>query len=161
MGYTLISNDILKYNISQGALKLYFILESMCFGDKVECFPSQQYLAKKMNRSIRSIQRYLKELIENNIILKKRRGSISNIYSVVLKKNNTIISNIVNKIKSFKSSNKESRSTTFSNKTFSKKPVTRTLKGPNWNTEERNYNFDNLEKMLLGYQDYNVSELYK
>lgn len=42
-----------------------------------------------------------------------------------------------------------------------KKSVTRTLKGPNWNTEERNYNFDNLEKMLLGYQDYNVSELYK
>ena len=73
MGYTLISNGILNYNISQGALKLYFILESMCFGDKIECFPSQQYLARKMSRSIRSIQRYLKELIENNIILKKKK----------------------------------------------------------------------------------------
>lgn len=161
MGYTLISNNILNYNISQGALKLYFILESMCFGDKIECFPSQQYLARKMSRSIRTVQRYLKELIENNIILKKRRGSISNIYIVIPKKNNTITNNTADKMKPFKSSNNKSKTTTYSDKTYSRKSVTRTLKGPNWNTEERNYNFDKLEKMLLGYQDYNVSDLYK
>lgn len=155
MGYTVVSNDILNYNISEGAFKLYFILESMCFGNKTNCFPSQAFLATKMKRSVRSIQRYLNELTLNGLIEKKRRGSISNIYKVLLKKTTAIINTVLDKVAAH---NKN----TNSKKAYPKSKVsTKNLKAPNWNLEERGYNFDNLEDMLLGFKSYNESELYK
>ncbi|MEG1255050.1 helix-turn-helix domain-containing protein [Clostridium sp.] len=84
MGYTRISNDIIEMsNISNGAFRLNIILQKMCFGDKNKCFPSQSYLAKALNKSVRTVQRYIDELIKAKVIVKKRRGSISNIYTVM------------------------------------------------------------------------------
>jgi len=84
MGYTRISNDIIEMsNISNGAFRLNIILQKMCFGEKNQCFPSQSYLAKALNKSVRTVQRYINELIKARVIVKKRRGSISNIYTVM------------------------------------------------------------------------------
>jgi len=84
MGYTRISNDIIEMsNISNGAFRLNIILQKMCFGEKNQCFPSQSYLAKALNKSVRTVQRYIDELIKARVIVKKRRGSISNIYTVM------------------------------------------------------------------------------
>lgn len=81
--FTMIPNEIISNkNISQGAFKLYCILNSYCYGNKDTCFPSQKTLAEQMKKCIRTIQRYLKELIENGIIKIKRRGSTSNLYQL-------------------------------------------------------------------------------
>ncbi|QAT40992.1 helix-turn-helix domain-containing protein [Clostridium sp. JN-9] len=84
--FTMIPNEIMSNkNISHGAFKLYCILNSYCYGSKDTCFPSQNTLAQRMNKCIRTIQRYLKELIENGIIIIKRRGSVSNLYQLLTK----------------------------------------------------------------------------
>lgn len=55
--FTMVDNDILEAEISDGALRLYRVLSSYCFGDKSTCFPSQNTLAARLNKSIRTIQR--------------------------------------------------------------------------------------------------------
>lgn len=83
MSYTKIDNKVLNYNISDGAFKLHFLLQSMCYGDKLQCFPSQSYLANILRKSVRTIQRYLNELIVAGIIKKQRRGSTSNVIFIL------------------------------------------------------------------------------
>ena len=84
--FTMIPNEIISNkNISQGAFKLYCILNNYCYGNKDTCFPSQRTLADQMKKCMRTIQRYIKELIENGIIIIKRRGSISNLYQILTK----------------------------------------------------------------------------
>lgn len=79
--YTILQNNDITLNISDRAFRLYCLLKSMAYGEKTSCYPSQVYLAEKLNRSVRSIQRYLKELLKAGYIKIKRRGSISNIYT--------------------------------------------------------------------------------
>ncbi|WP_194190351.1 helix-turn-helix domain-containing protein [Clostridium chrysemydis] len=94
--YTVISNKLITETaISDGAYRLYSLLKSMCYGEKDNCYPSQEYLAKKLNKSVRTIQRYLTELEDRNLIKKQRRGSISNLYTILLKQ----LENIANKVK--------------------------------------------------------------
>lgn len=102
MSYTNIDNSIMDYKISLGAFKLYFLLQSMCYEDKTQCYPSQKYLAEKLNRSVKSIQRYLSELLECGLISKRRRGSISNIYTVMLKVISQSAKALVNTVKELK-----------------------------------------------------------
>lgn len=84
--FTMIPNGVISdKNISHGAFRLYCILNSYCYGSKDMCFPSQNTLAQRMNKCIRTIQRYLKELMENGIIKIKRRGSVSNLYQLLTK----------------------------------------------------------------------------
>jgi len=84
INFTMIPNEIISNkNISQGAFKLYCILNNYCYGNKDTCFPSQRTLADQMKKCMRTIQRYIKELIENGIIIIKRRGSISNLYQIL------------------------------------------------------------------------------
>lgn len=83
---TIIQNElIIDTKISDGAYRLYILLQSMCYGDKDSCYPSQRYLADKLKKSVRTIQRYIDELIVNKLIKKKRRGSITNVITVIAK----------------------------------------------------------------------------
>lgn len=72
--YTILPNNDITLNISDGAFRLYCLLNSMCYGEKDSCFPGQSYLAQKLNRSIRTIQRYMIELVKAKMIKIKRRG---------------------------------------------------------------------------------------
>jgi len=146
MSYTKIDNKVLNYNISDGAFKLHFLLQSMCYGDKLQCFPSQNYLANILRKSVRTIQRYLNELIAAGIIKKQRRGSTSNLYTITLK---------VDPIEHQKNSLFKK------NKNIKSKNI-KTKKESIWNKiPSRNYNFDSLEKMLLGEIEFSNFNLYK
>lgn len=146
MSYTKIDNVVLNYNISDGAFKLHFLLQSMCYGDKLQCFPSQSYLANILRKSVRTIQRYLNELIAAGIIKKQRRGSTSNLYTITLK---------VDPIEHQKNSLSKK------NKNIKSKNI-KTKKESIWNNiPSRNYNFDSLEKMLLGEIEFSNFNLYK
>ncbi|WP_029452023.1 helix-turn-helix domain-containing protein [Clostridium algidicarnis] len=160
MGYTNIDNDIMNYNISGGAFKLYFLLQSMCYDQKVQCFPSQDYLAKKLNKSVRTIQRYLEELITEKLIEKKRRGSISNIYTMVLKIVSQKAKTMVDSVKEIKKrAEKKDEDNIHELNRNTKESYNK--KGSNWDLEGRNYDFKNLENMLLGHDKYDVNKLYK
>ena len=101
-GYTVIQNKLITAPISHGAYRLGSYMLSICYGDKLECFPSQKTLSEALNRSVRTIQRYLKELYDNNIISRKRRGHLTNVYTVLVKK----AKEIVNRVKDNVSKNK-------------------------------------------------------
>ena len=101
-GYTVIQNKLITAPISNGAYRLGSYMLSICFGDKLECFPSQKTLAEALNRSVRTIQRYLKELYNNNIISKRRRGHLTNVYTVLVKK----VKEVVNRVKEKVNKNK-------------------------------------------------------
>lgn len=129
---TMIQNEVIvNTNISDGAYRLYVLLQSMCYGNKVNCYPSQKYLAEKLNKSIRTIQRYMDELVNNNLIKKKRRGSISNLITViakVIKEKEQVVTNGVKKAYS----------------TYKVK------KRGFCDYKQRKYNFDKLEKAMRG-----------
>lgn len=150
MAYTNIDNNIMNYNISDGAFKLYFLLQSMCYNDKTECFPSQKYLAEKLNKSVRTIQRYISELLDCGLLKKKRRGSISNLYTVMLKVATQKAAIIESKVKEIKEKSQNHV-----------KSITNNKKHSAWNIDHRDYNFNKLESMLLGRETYNVEKLYK
>lgn len=135
--YTLIDNSIITSNVSNGAFRLYIVLSSYCFGNKSTCFPSQNTLAEKLNKSVRTIQRYLKELILKGLIAKRRRGSISSIYTLLAKKVQQVGQKVVNKVKkAYRAYTSNKKQDTFSNYT------------------QRRYSsqdFTNMEKALLGW----------
>lgn len=134
-GFTIIDNDIITSNISNGSFRLYCLLTSMCYGNKTECFPSQKYMAEKLNKSIRQIQRYLQELIDAKLIQIKRRGSISNLYMILAKKVQQVGQKVTNTIKKAYNAYTSNKKDTFSN------------------YSQRNYSsqdFADMEKALLG-----------
>lgn len=146
--YTILQNkDITCNNISDGAFRLYIFLNSMCYGDKNSCFPGQSYLAEKLNRSIRTIQRYLKELVQVKMIKIKRRGSISNVYTII----NKVASTVEKAVKKAKNA--------YDNH-FKKKKDNDDIKKTKFNDyEQRSYNYNNLEKILLGNMEYDPDKL--
>lgn len=133
---TVIQNELIIDNkISDGAYRLYILLQSMCYGDKVVCYPSQQYLADKLKKSVRTIQRYFDELVKNDLVRKKRRGSISNLITVIAKAANK------NKEKVVKAFNRAYNS--YKNRS----------KGSFNNYDQREYSksdFKEIERKLLG-----------
>ena len=133
--YTIIQNDTITSNLGNGAFRLYCLLKSMAYGEKDHCFPSQSYLANALNKSTRTIQRYLQELYNAKLIQKRRRGSISNVYTILGKKVLQQVDKAINKAKSAYKS--------YKNK-YKREEVS------NFNNyEQRNYNFNNLESILL------------
>ena len=58
---------ILKTELSSGA-KLTFSVLAVCAGGRDHVWPSQEYLAQAVSASVRSVQRYLKELAEFGLI---------------------------------------------------------------------------------------------
>jgi len=135
--YTLIQNHIITSNLSNGAFRVLSFFTSMCFGEKVECYPSQAYIAEKLHRSVKTIQRNINELVKAGCYLqKRRRGSISNVYTILCKVVSQKTEGIIKDMrKKYNNSNK-----------YAKKEDT-------WNHtgSERLYDFDKLEKGLLGY----------
>lgn len=154
MSYTNIDNSIMNYKISDGAFRLYFLLQSMCYNDKTECYPSQNYLAEKLNKSVRTIQRYIDELIDAGLLKKKRRGSISNLYVVMLKVLSQKVESVLDKVKEIR--NKNSKAQGSAGVKYSSPKA----KSSNWSVGDRAYDFHNLEAMLLGQANYDPSKLY-
>jgi len=143
--FTSIQNSIITSNIKNTAYRMFSFLNSMCFGDKDCCFPSQKYISEQLHVSVRTVQRAIKELVQAGLIKVKRRGSISNIYyilkKVVLKNTPKEVDKIKNTIDEVKKNYSKSKSNTFNNFT------------------QRKYNFNNLEDMLLGNMDYDSEKL--
>lgn len=167
--FTMVQNEILSLNLSGQAFKLYCILKSYCFKDKTTCFPSQKLLADRLNRSVRTVQRALKELADCGLIYIKRRGSISNIYELSksikssdsLDKNNNIhekLNSLMDKNTSLKSNSEKYH---HSPNTYNNYSNWKNKKDSFNDYEQRNYNFSKLEHMLLGYSPLpeNLSEL--
>ncbi|WP_291562120.1 MULTISPECIES: helix-turn-helix domain-containing protein [unclassified Clostridium] len=143
--YTIIQNDTITSNLSDGAFRLYCLLQSMCY-NKDYCFPSQSYLAKKLNnKSVRTIQRYLQELYNAKLIQKRRRGSISNVYTIlgkkILQQVDKAVSKAKNAYKSYKNKYKKEKVSSFND------------------YEQTQYNFNNLEAVLLGEIEYDPDAL--
>ncbi|QGU93846.1 winged helix-turn-helix transcriptional regulator [Clostridium bovifaecis] len=158
--FTIVQNEILKLKLSGQAFKLYCILKSYCFNNKTTCFPSQKTLSERLNKSVRTVQRAIKELVEAGLIKIKRRGSISNVYELRMlsmepnntaKKDNISIHHEVNSLLESYNKNSKKREIDFFSLSNTYK------KSGNWNKkkdafnnfEQRNYNFDKLESILL------------
>lgn len=148
-GYTYIDNKAFyDNNLSPTDKNVYFILCSACYSNKIECTPSQNTIAKAINRSVRTVQRSLKRLVQYGYIKIKRRGSISNIYSIIGKKILQTVDKAVNKAKNaYKTYNNNYKK----------------QERPNFNdyNQRDNYNYNNLEAMLLGNMEYNPDLLYQ
>lgn len=145
--YTILPNNDIMANICDGAFRTYTLIKSMCYGDKNTCFPSQKYLAEKLCKSVRTIQRHLIELVQAKMIKIKRRGSISNVYTIV----NKVTSTVENAVKKAKKAY---------NNHFKKKKDSNDIKKTNFaDYEQRSYNYNNLEQMLLGNMEYDPEKL--
>lgn len=152
MTYTSFYSASQKYvtsNLSDNAFRIYHYLLSMCYGKKNTCFPSQATIAKATHRTIRTIQRGLKELIQAGFILSQRRGSTSNLYTVLKKvqlQAKEVVSSATEKVED---TIKKVKNSFYSNK-----------KKDNFNNfKQRQYNWGNLEDMLLGREDYDLNKL--
>jgi DNA-binding transcriptional regulator YhcF (GntR family) len=148
--YTVIDNNLITSNISDGSYRLYILLQSMCYGDKITCYPSIKFLAISLGRSTRTINRYIKELEKYNLIVKKRRGSISNHYTLIAKKAMQVGERVANSIKKAVTGSKTENKAINNNKSN---------KQSNWNISHRNYNFDKLEQALAGKINCSYEEL--
>ncbi|WP_040194251.1 helix-turn-helix domain-containing protein [Clostridium culturomicium] len=134
-GFTLIKNEIIKNTNISRSVRLFAIeLLSRCYNDKTSCYPSQETLAKDMGVSVRTIQRWVKILKENNIIRVIRRGfNKTNEYFMLMKQK---VIKGVTEVK--KAMNK-------AHKSYTK------AKGHFNNYNQRTYDFNDLEKGLLQY----------
>lgn len=133
--YTIISNGLITSTLSDGGFRLLGYLTSICFGDKTECWPSQKYIAEKLNKSVRTIQRNIKELIKAGYIKKRRRGSISNMYTILTKLISEKIKKVVDKVKTKNSYNN-----------YKKNKIDHFNNFPH-----RKYDYGELESKLLGW----------
>lgn len=140
-GNTYIDNKIFyDSNVTPTEKNLYCVIASACYENKTECYPSQQTLSKAINRSVRTVQRCLKNLATYGYIKIKRRGSISNVYTIVGKIIKQKVEKVVEGVKQAKNA--------YKNKT------------QNFNNfEQRKYNFAKLEAALLGNAKYEYEEL--
>lgn len=149
--YTIIQNDDITSYLSDKAFRLYSFLQSIAYGDKITCYPSQKYMAVALRCSVRTIQRALTELKDAGLISIRRRGSISNIYTLLQKKTQKVVEKVKDKISKAKNAYK------------------------NYNNSHKNdeypkfidyksnikYNMNNLEAMILGQMEYSSELLYK
>ncbi|MBY6996487.1 helix-turn-helix domain-containing protein [Clostridium botulinum] len=143
--YTISSNfDITNLRLSDGAYRCYMLLQSLAYGSKTEVYPSIKYIACSLGRSCRTINRYIKELVSLNLIVKRRRGSISNLYVLVQKK----INNAVERLKQAKNDSNKKDIKSNKNNNYST-----SVKKDKFNDfEQRNYDFEKLENLLLNGQ---------
>ncbi|AJD26217.1 helix-turn-helix domain-containing protein [Clostridium botulinum] len=153
--YTITSNfDITNLRLSDGAYRCYNLLLSMAYGEKCEVYPSIRYIAISLGRSCRSVNRYIKELVKLGYIAKRRRGSISSVYTLLKKK----VQQSIDKIKQAKNGCKEEKTAKKSNANSKKNNYNNKPKKDKFNDfEQRNYDFEKLEDLLLSGQG-NLSE---
>jgi len=159
INYTLIDNNLItNLRITDGAYRCYNLLLSLCYGEKTTCFPSIKYLATALGRSCRTINRYIKELIETGLIIKRRRGSRSNMYTLLQKKSQQVIEKVEKAVERVKETVNKAKNVYKEHKNNYKKQ-----ERPDFNDYDQrdNYNYKNLEAMLLGEMDYNPDLLYQ
>lgn len=148
--FTVINSEDFALPISDGAFKIHTFLLSMCYGNKKNtCFPSQQYISEHLHKSVRTVQRGIKELKDKGLIKVKRRGSISNVYTMLRKVVIDSSKTINNKVKKVEDTIKKVKNSFYSSK------KTETFN----NFTPRNYSFKNLENMLLGKEKYDPDKL--
>lgn len=157
--FTMIQNEILNLELSGQAFKLYCILKSYCFNNKTTCFPSQKTLSEKLNKSVRTVQRALKELCDCGLITVKRRGSISNVYELNIssiksdnaaKEGSNVHHELNSLMRSYDTYSRKENTSSFNCYNSSKKSNSWNKKRDSFNSfEQRNYNFDALESILL------------
>lgn len=82
-GFTIIPTMILRDpTLSSPACRLYGLLRSYAW-DTEECWPGQEGLGKILGLSDDSVRRYLKELVEHDLVVVKRRGQgQTNLYRI-------------------------------------------------------------------------------
>jgi len=159
INYTLIDNNLItNLRITDGAYRCYNLLLSLCYGEKTTCFPSIKYLATALGRSCRTINRYIKELVEIGLIVKRRRGSRSNMYTLLQKKSQQVIEKVEKAVERVKETVNKAKNVYKEHKNNYKKQ-----ERPDFNDYDQrdNYNYKNLEAMLLGEMDYNPDLLYQ
>lgn len=149
--------------LSDGAYRCYNLLLSHAYGRKVTCFPSQIRLAVMLGRTVRTIQRYIKELIKLGLIVVKRagrKGCSNNLYTLVQKQVKLAMIQAMNAQKKAENeANIENKPTKVQTKKTAYNSYKR--KTNNFNSyEQRNYNFANVEAMMFGEMDYDPSNLY-
>ena len=102
VNFTRMPNWLLNFKDAKGntlsdkAIRTYFALASFADNNTMEAFPSQALLAERANMSTRSVQRYLKELTDLEIIkvFKKSNGKdkwVSNIYQLSVNAPSTMV----------------------------------------------------------------------
>lgn len=139
--YTIINNNLItSLSISDGAYRCYNLLLSMCYG-KTFCYPSIAYIATALGRSCRTVNRYIKELCKLNLIVKRRRGSISNLYVLLQKKTQQTVEKVKDVVDKARKAYNERKHDT---KQHVKKESNFT------DYEQRHYDWNKLEGMLLG-----------
>ncbi|ABS40649.1 helix-turn-helix domain-containing protein [Clostridium botulinum] len=157
--YTITSNfDITNLKLSDGAYRCYMLLQHLAYGNKTEVYPSIRYIAVSLGRSCRSVNRYIKELVQLGYIAKRRRGSTSNVYTLLQKKVQQTIQNIKDKVKSRDNRSKENKTTQSNNTKNTNHKNNNYIKKDKFNDfDQRNYDFNKLEDLLLGEKG-NLSE---
>ncbi|HDK7179276.1 TPA: helix-turn-helix domain-containing protein [Clostridium botulinum] len=146
--YTITSNfDITNLKLSDGAYRCYMLLQHLAYGNKTEVYPSIRYIAVSLGRSCRSVNRYIKELVQLGYISKRRRGSISSVYTLLKKK----VQQSIDRIKQAKNGSKDNKTTKKANNTKHKNNYNNYIKKDKFNDfDQRNYDFEKLEDLLLG-----------
>jgi|GEM_PF-3159957 len=85
--FTIFNNEIWEiaeeFDLSNGAIVLYMKVKSMMYGRKKSIFPSQLYLSKALRCSVRSIQRFIGELVRASCLVSLQRYTTSNLYSLL------------------------------------------------------------------------------
>lgn len=101
-GYTKVNNSVIfNTQISTGAKTLYFVMLALGIKSN-EIEHSQRVLAEAMNKSVRTIQRYIKELKDAGLIQVIRRLGYTNIYVLlgkVINKAKNTAKNAINTVK--------------------------------------------------------------
>ncbi|NFG98405.1 helix-turn-helix domain-containing protein [Clostridium sporogenes] len=146
--YTITSNfDITNLKLSDGAYRCYMLLQSLCYGEKISCYPSISYIACALGRCERSVNRYIKELLSLGFISRRRRGSISSVYTLLKKK----VQQSIDRIKQAKNGSKEDKTTKKTKNTNNKNNnYSTSVKIDKFNDfEQRDYDCQKLEYLLL------------
>lgn len=156
---TVDTDKILKEKGS--VVKVFMYLTKRCYGYKNRCCPSQFTISKDLNVCVKTVQRAIKRLIDIKLIERKRRQQNSNIYIIL---NKPIKNNIQENQEAKKVANEiKDKCKKYSKKDATKKKATTSTKNTNnWinsdevdsfnNFEQREYNYDELEKDLLGWR---------
>lgn len=139
---------LLDSRLHASSIKVYALLSAASFSTKFTCFYSQKLLAYLGDLSVKTISRAIKELkLAGYINVQYRKGETC-IYTLVHKFAQTVTNNIKNKNESKKEEAKNSFTKNKKNKGFDKKEKPNTFN----NFEQRSYDFDSLEKQLLGWE---------
>lgn len=128
-GFTNINNSVISMDIPSTYKVVYMAIESLCYADKNECFPSNSTIAYLVNKSVRTVQRAVKYLKENKLLNVEHRKGTTNIFTVLKK----VILSKKDKKKFYKQN---------------EKPQLRFN-----NFEPRQYDYDDLEKKLTAWTD--------